>query len=130
MKILNKLVECKQWIIRIVSSSLSGRIFYDKDKKYVIPKHVWFSTTFEKYGNVHKAKFVIDKYSKSNPESRICKYVDVVTGTYFCFVTAESKIDAQKAFYKQLCASGIILNEEEEWNQFFRNRTTQVSIIG
>jgi hypothetical protein len=119
MNILNKLAKCKQWIIRIVSSSLSGRVFYDNGKKYIIPKHVWFSTTFKKYGNVHKAKFVINKYSKSEPKRRICKYIDVTTGTYFCFVTAKSKIEAQKLFYKQLCESGVILNEEEEWNQFF-----------
>jgi hypothetical protein len=128
MKILNKLAECKQWIIRIVSHSLSGRVFYENGKKYVIPKYIWFSTTFKKYGNVHKAKFVINKYSKEQPKRRICKYIDVVTGTYFCFVTAESKLEAQKAFYKQLCDNGVILNEEVEWDEFFRNRRKIVSI--
>lgn len=91
-------------------------------ESFVIPKYAYFSSTFSKYGNVHKAKLYIEKYSDNNPERRICCYKDVISDTIFCFSTGEDIEHAKREFYLMLKDSGVILDKDNEWNQFFRNR--------
>ena len=99
-----------------------------KGETFVIPKYAYFSTTFNKYGNVHKAKFHIRKYDTDNPKRRLCEYTDTVSDTCFCFATGANKQHAKKQFYKMIRNSGIVLDKDKEWDCLFRNRTTSITI--